>query len=51
MPIILNLSELGLDRASAEVICQQRQLHGAYRSLVEVKRQTGLPIGLYKHLI
>jgi Helix-hairpin-helix motif len=45
------LIELGLDRQSAEAICNERQLHGAYRSLVEVKRRTGLPIGLYKHLI
>ncbi len=45
------LVELGLDRTSAEVICNERQLHGAYRSLVEVKRRTGLPINLYKHLI
>jgi Helix-hairpin-helix motif len=45
------LIELGLDRASATTICNERQLHGAYRSLVEVKRRTGLPINLYKHLI
>ncbi len=45
------LIELGLDRTSAEVICNERQLHGAYRSLVEVKRRTGLPLNLYKHLI
>jgi Helix-hairpin-helix motif len=45
------LVELGLDRDSATVICNERQLHGAYRSLVEVKRRTGLPINLYKHLI
>jgi Helix-hairpin-helix motif len=45
------LIELGLDRSSAEVICNERQLHGAYRSLIEVKRRTGLPINLYKHLI
>lgn len=45
------LVELGLDRNSAIVICNERQLHGAYRSLVEVKRRTGLPINLYKHLI
>lgn len=45
------LVELGLDRNSAEVICNERQLHGAYRSLVEVKRRTGLPLALYKHLI
>lgn len=45
------LIELGLDRSSAMVICNERQLNGAYRSLVEVKRRTGLPINLYKHLI
>ncbi len=45
------LIELGLDRDTAEVICNERQLHGNYRSLVEVKRRTGLPINLYKHLI
>jgi hypothetical protein len=45
------LIELGLDPDSATVICNERQLHGAYRSLVEVKRRTGLPINLYKHLI
>lgn len=45
------LVELGLDRSHALVICNERQLNGAYRSLVEVKRRTGLPINLYKHLI
>jgi Helix-hairpin-helix motif len=45
------LVELGLDRASATVICNERQLHGTYRSLIEVKRRTGIPINLYKHLI
>jgi DNA uptake protein ComE-like DNA-binding protein len=45
------LIELGLDRETATVICNERQIHGAYRSLVEVKRRTGLPINLYKHLI
>ena len=45
------LVELGLDRHSAITICNERQKHGAYRSLVEVKRRTGLPIALYKHLI
>jgi Helix-hairpin-helix motif len=45
------LVELGLDRDSATAICNERQLHGAYRSLVEVKRRTGIPINRYKHLI
>jgi DNA uptake protein ComE-like DNA-binding protein len=48
---ISELIELGLDRDSAAVICTERQRNGAYRSLVEVKRRTGLPISLYKHLI
>jgi Helix-hairpin-helix motif len=48
---ISELIELGLDRSTAAVICNERQLHGSYRSLVEVKRRTGLPINLYKHLI
>jgi DNA uptake protein ComE-like DNA-binding protein len=45
------LIELGLDPTSAEVICNERALHGSYRSLIEVKRRTGLPLSLYKHLI
>jgi DNA uptake protein ComE-like DNA-binding protein len=48
---VSELIELGLDRDSAAVICTERQRNGAYRSLVEVKRRTGLPISLYKHLI
>ncbi len=45
------LVELGIDRSSAILICNERQINGIYRSLVEVKRRTGLPINLYKHLI
>ncbi len=45
------LVELGLDRQNAETICNERQLHGVYRSLIEVKRRTGVPISSYKHLI
>jgi Helix-hairpin-helix motif len=48
---VSELVELGLDRSTATAICNERQLHGTYRSLVEVKRRTGLPISLYKHLI
>jgi DNA uptake protein ComE-like DNA-binding protein len=48
---VSELIELGLDRDSAAAICTERQRNGAYRSLVEVKRRTGLPIALYKHLI
>jgi Helix-hairpin-helix motif len=45
------LVELGLDRSTAIAICNERQLHGTYRSLIEIKRRTGLPLNLYKHLI
>jgi hypothetical protein len=48
---ISELVELGLDRSIATAICNERQLRGTYRSLIEVKRRTGLPINLYKHLI
>ncbi len=48
---VSELVELGLDRSIAIAIYNERHLHGAYRSLVEVKRRTGLPINLYKHLI
>lgn len=45
------LIELGIDRDSAAVIVDERQLRGAYRSLLDVKRRTGLPIRLYKHIV
>jgi DNA uptake protein ComE-like DNA-binding protein len=45
------LIELGVDRDSAAVIVDERQMRGAYRSLLDVKRRTGLPISLYKHIL
>jgi hypothetical protein len=48
---ISELIELGLDFSVATTIYNERQLRGTYRSLVEVKRRTGLPLNLYKHLI
>jgi DNA uptake protein ComE-like DNA-binding protein len=45
------LIELGIDRDSAAVIIDERQLRGSYRSLLDVKRRTGLPISLYKHIV
>ena len=48
---VAELIELGLDQITAEVICNERDLHGKYRSLIEVKRRTGLSLSLYKHLI
>jgi DNA uptake protein ComE-like DNA-binding protein len=45
------LIELGIDRDSAAVIVDERQLRGTYRSLLDVKKRTGLPLSLYKHII
>lgn len=49
----LSLQELvacGLDSSVAEKIIQERQ-NGAYKSLIEVRRRTNLPLSCYSHLI
>ncbi|WP_341732496.1 helix-hairpin-helix domain-containing protein [Microcoleus sp. EPA2] len=40
----------GLDRVVAEKIVTERQIKGEYKSVVEVKRRTGLPFDSYRHL-
>jgi DNA uptake protein ComE-like DNA-binding protein len=50
---ILSPEELiasGLDRVVAEKIVRERQRKGAYKSVVEVKRRTGLPFDSYRHM-
>ncbi|MEG3932650.1 MULTISPECIES: helix-hairpin-helix domain-containing protein [unclassified Microcoleus] len=50
---ILSPEELiasGLDRYVAEKIVRERQRKGAYKSVVEVKRRTGLPFDSYRHI-
>ena len=40
----------GLDGAIAEKIVAERQRRGDYKSLVDVKQRTGLPLTTYRHL-
>jgi DNA uptake protein ComE-like DNA-binding protein len=40
----------GLDRAVAEKIVRERQKKGEYKSVVDVKRRTGLPLDSYRHI-
>lgn len=50
----LSYSELvqcGIEPQAAEKIIEERQKQGQYRSLVEVKRRTGLPLNAYRHLM
>jgi DNA uptake protein ComE-like DNA-binding protein len=44
------LIQSGLDRVVAEKIVRERQIKGEYKSVVDVKRRTGLPFDSYRHL-
>jgi DNA uptake protein ComE-like DNA-binding protein len=44
------LIESGLDGVVAEKIVRERQSKGAYKSVVDVKRRTGLPFDSYRHI-
>jgi DNA uptake protein ComE-like DNA-binding protein len=44
------LIESGLDRVVAEKIVRERQIKGEYKSVIDVKRRTGLPFDSYRHL-
>ncbi len=44
------LIENGLDRLVAETIVTERQSKGVYKSVVDVKRRTGLPFDSYRHI-
>lgn len=41
----------GLDSAVAQKIIEERKRRGAYSSLMDVRRRTGLPLSSYRHLI
>ncbi len=50
---ILSVEELtasGLDRVVAEKIVTERQIKGEYKSVIDVKRRTGLPFDSYRHI-
>jgi DNA uptake protein ComE-like DNA-binding protein len=44
------LIQSGLDRVVAEKIVRERQIQGEYKSVIDVKRRTGLPFDSYRHL-
>lgn len=44
------LIQSGLDRVVAEAIVRERQSRGEYKSVIDVKRRTGLPFDSYRHL-
>jgi DNA uptake protein ComE-like DNA-binding protein len=44
------LIQSGLDRVVAEKIVRERQIKGEYKSVIDVKRRTGLPFDSYRHI-
>ena len=41
---------LGLEPKSAEVINQERQRRGAFKSIMDIKKRTGIPFTAFRHL-
>ncbi|NJK67679.1 MAG: hypothetical protein HC789_09170 [Microcoleus sp. CSU_2_2] len=44
------LIQSGLDRVVAEKIVRERQIKGEYKSVIDVKRRTGIPFDSYRHI-
>jgi DNA uptake protein ComE-like DNA-binding protein len=44
------LIKSGLDRVVAEKIVRERESKGEYKSVIDVKRRTGLPFDSYRHI-
>lgn len=44
------LLSYGIGEDIAQKLVEERQKNGSYRSLIEVKRRTGLPLSYYSHL-
>ena len=41
----------GLEEEVAKKIVKERQINGAYKSIIDIQKRTGLPLILYHHLI
>lgn len=41
----------GIDQVSAKKIISERNSKGAYKSLLDVRKRTGIPINIYRHLV
>ena len=46
-----NLIDLGIDQESAHKIVLERKENGQYHSLLDVRKRTGIPINVYRHLV
>lgn len=44
------LEGLGLEPNVAEAIAAERQLHGEFKSIMDIKKRTGIPFSAYRHL-
>ena len=50
----LSVEELvnqGIERVNAEKIVDERTNRGTYQSLIDVRKRTGIPVSVYKHLV
>jgi DNA uptake protein ComE-like DNA-binding protein len=48
---VAELMSCNLEEKSALKIVIERQKHGEYQSLLDVKKRTGIPINVYRHLV
>lgn len=45
-----DLIDLGIEPNAAKAIAGERQLHGEFKSIMDIKRRTGIPFSAYRHL-
>ena len=45
------LVELGLNMNAAKIIVLERQQRGGYKSFLDFKKRTQLPLHIYRHLL
>ncbi len=41
---------LGIESKAATAIAQERQHHGEFKSIMDIKKRTGIPFSVYRHL-
>ena len=44
------LMGLGIESKAATAIAQERQRHGEFKSIMDIKKRTGIPFSAYRHL-
>lgn len=45
-----DLIGLGIEENAAKAIAAERQLHGEFKSIMDIKKRTGIPFSAYRHL-